>query len=124
MLKEQPHLHVLCQLEVLFETLSHVKIFYPQYERKESGDMKSYEELAKEQADRENTLLSKLMGEAGIEELTDFEAGLSGRQSEILFKITTEIEDTENALNQVEQLAQRLRKHLERLKKLHRTLSK
>jgi len=87
-------------------------------------DMKSYEELAKEQADRESTLLSKLMGEAGMEELADFEAGLSGRQSEILFKITTEMEDTQNALNQVEQLAQRLRKHLERLKKLHQTLSK
>jgi len=86
--------------------------------------MKSYEELAKEQADRESTLLSKLVGEAGIEELADFEVGLSGRQSEILFKITTEIEDTENALNQVEQLAQRLRKHLDRLKKLQRTLSK
>jgi hypothetical protein len=86
--------------------------------------MKSYEELAKEQADRESTLLSKLMGEAGIEELADFEVGLGERQSEILFKITTEIEDTENALNQVEQLAQRLRKHLERLKKLQRTLSK
>lgn len=92
--------------------------------RKENVDMKSYEELAKEQADRESVLLSKLMGEAGIEEITDFEAGLSGRQSEILFKITTEMEDTQNALNQVEQLAQRLRKHLERLKKLHRTLSK
>jgi len=101
-----------------------LKFPYPQYVRKESGDMKSYEELAKEQADRENTLLSRLMGEAGIDELADFEAELSGRQSEILFKITTEIEDTENALNQVEQLAQRLRKHLERLKKLHRTLSK
>ena len=86
--------------------------------------MKSFEELAREQARRENTLLSNLMGEAGIEELADFEAELSGRQSEILFKITTEIEDTEDALNQVEQLAQRLRRHLERLKKLHKTLSK
>jgi hypothetical protein len=101
-----------------------LKFRYPRYKRKETGGMKSYEELAKEQADRESTLLSKLMGEAGIEELADFEAGLSGRQSEILFKITTEMEDTENALNQVEQLAQRLRKHLERLKKLHRTLAK
>jgi hypothetical protein len=101
-----------------------LKFCYPRYKRKENGGMKSYEELAKEQADRESTLLSKLMGEAGIEELADFEAGLSGRQSEILFKITTEMEDTENALNQVEQLAQRLKKHLERLKKLHRTLSK
>jgi hypothetical protein len=108
----------------LFEILSHVRILISGYKRKEMEDMKSYEELAKEQADRESTLLSKLMGEAGIEELSDFEAGLSGRQSEILFKITTEMEDTQNALNQVEQLAQRLRKHLERLKKLHQTLSK
>ena len=86
--------------------------------------MKPYEELAREQADRENALLSGLMGEAGIEELTNFEVGLGERQSEILFKITTEIEDTENALNQVEQLAQRLKRHLERLKKLQQTLSK
>jgi SpoVK/Ycf46/Vps4 family AAA+-type ATPase len=101
-----------------------LKFFYPGYKRKESDDMKSYEELAKEQAKREGNLLSKLMGEAGMEELADFEAGLGERQSEILFKITTEMEDTENALNQVEQLAQRLKKHLERLKKLQQTLSK
>jgi len=86
--------------------------------------MKPYEELAREQANRENALLSGLIGEAGIEELTNFEVGLGERQSEILFKITTEIENTENALNQVEQLAQRLKRHLERLKKLQRTLSK
>jgi hypothetical protein len=86
--------------------------------------VKSFEELAREQANRENVLLSKLMGEAGIEELVDFEAELGERQNEILFKITTEIEDTKDALNQVEQLAQRLKKHLERLKKLHQTLSK
>ena len=86
--------------------------------------MKSFEELAKEQTKRETVLLSRLMGEIDIEELVDFEAELSERQNEILFKITTEIEDTENALNQVEQLAQRLGRHLERLKKLHQTLSK
>jgi hypothetical protein len=111
-------------VEALCGASSHVRISISWYVRKETKDMKSYEELAKEQAERESTLLSKLMGEAGIEELADFEAGLSGRQSEILFKITTEMEDTQNALNQVEQLAQRLSKHLERLKKLHRTLSK
>ena len=86
--------------------------------------MKSFEELAREQTNRENVLLSKLMGEAEMEELGDFEAELDERQNEILFKITTEIEDTKDALNQVEQLTQRLKKHLERLKKLHQTLSK
>jgi hypothetical protein len=86
--------------------------------------MKSYEELAREQAQRESSLLSKLVMEGGMEELTDFAAGLGERQTEILFKITTEMEDTQNALNQVEELAQRLKRHLDRLKKLHRTLSK
>jgi len=109
---------------VLFKRLRCVKIWYPQYKRKENYDMKSYEELAREQENRERTFLSKLMGEAGIGELADFEVGLGERQSEILFKITTEIEDTENALHQVEQLAQRLKKHLERLRTLQRTLSK
>jgi vacuolar-type H+-ATPase subunit I/STV1 len=85
--------------------------------------MKSYEELAKEQGRRESSFLSSL-GEAELRELSDFETGASQRREEILFKITTEIEDTTNALNQVEQLSQRLKKYLERLKKIHQTLSK
>lgn len=86
--------------------------------------MKPYDELAKEQATREDSLLSKLMAEVGIEDLTDLEAELGDRHSMTLFKITTEIEDTQHALNQVEQLSQRLKKHLERLKKLQQILSK
>jgi len=85
--------------------------------------MKSYEELAKEQGRRESSFLSNL-GEAELRELSDFEAGASQRREEILFKITIELEDTENALNQVEQLAQRLKKYLDRLRKIHQTLSK
>ena len=107
----------------LFKRLRCVKLQHPQCIMKGAYDMKPYEELAREQANRENTLLSKLMGEVGIEELNDFEVGLGEQQNEILFKITTEIEDTESALNQVEQLAQRLKRHLGRLKKLQRTLS-
>ncbi len=86
--------------------------------------MKSYDELSREQASRENSLVSKLMEELGMEELAGFESELTERQSVTLFKITTEIEDTQAALNQAEQLTQRLRKHLERLKKLHQILSK
>jgi calcineurin-like phosphoesterase len=80
--------------------------------------MKSYEELAKEQKMRESGFLSD------VGELTDLEANLGQRRDEILFKITTELEDTKNALNQVEQLAQRLRKYLDRLKNIYQTLSK
>lgn len=84
--------------------------------------MKSYEELVKEQGMRESSFLSSL-GEAELGKLADFEADLGQRRDEILFKITTEMEDTKNALNQVEQLAQRLKKYLDRLRKIHQTLS-
>lgn len=86
--------------------------------------MKSFGELAKEQTNRESNLLAYLMGETKVEELANFETELGERQSEILFKVTTEIEDTENALKQAEQLVQRLKKHLEQLKGLQRVLSK
>ncbi len=86
--------------------------------------MKSFDELSKEQANREESLLTKLMAEVGIEDLADFETEIEERHSITLFKITTEIEDTQHALNQVEQLSQRLKKHLEKLKKLHQILSK
>jgi hypothetical protein len=90
--------------------------------RKETDDMKSYEELAKEQGRRESSFLSSL-GEAEIGELSAFEADLGQRRNEILFKIITEMEDTKNALNQVEQLSQRLKKYLDRLRKIQQTLS-
>jgi hypothetical protein len=59
-----------------------------------------------------------------VGEASDFESDLGQRRDEILFKITTEMEDTKNALNQVEKLAQRLRKYLDRLEKIYQTLSK
>jgi hypothetical protein len=92
--------------------------FHYRYKRKEADDMKSYEELAREQGRRESSFLSD------VGELSDFEADLGQKRDEILFKITTEIEDTRNALNQVEQLAQRLRRYLDRLRNIHQTLSK
>jgi len=59
-----------------------------------------------------------------MEDLTQFEADLSEKQSRILFEIATELEDTETALREAEQLVQRLKKHLEQLKDLQRVLSK
>lgn len=86
--------------------------------------MRSFGQLNSEQAQRENDFLSYLMGENKVEELANFEVELNERRNEILFKVTTDIEDTENALKQAEQLIQRLKKHLEQLKSLQRVLSK
>ena len=86
--------------------------------------MKSLEQLGTEQMQREGKLLSQLLGEAGMEDVSAFEASLTEQQSRLLFEIATEIEDTENALRQTEQLVQRLKKHLEQLKGLQKVLSK
>jgi len=64
------------------------------------------------------------MGDGGLEDLTRFEADQTERQNQLLFQIVAEIEDTESALKQTEQLILRLKKHLEQLKGLQRVLSK
>ena len=79
---------------------------------------------ADEQSQGKGALLSRLLGEGGIEDLIHLETDLTERQSQVLFEIATEIEDTEGALRQAEQLIQRLKKHLEQLKDLQRVLSK
>ncbi|TET41565.1 MAG: hypothetical protein E3J66_05165 [Dehalococcoidia bacterium] len=86
--------------------------------------MKSFGELDREQTQRESSFLSQLMGETTMEGLVQFEADLTEQRNQALFGIATEIEDTEDALNQAEQLVQRLKEHLEELKGLQRVLSK
>ncbi|MCK4262666.1 MAG: hypothetical protein KAU10_08340 [Dehalococcoidia bacterium] len=86
--------------------------------------MKPLGQLNSEQIQREGKLLSHLLGENRMEDLARFESDLTQQQSRLLFEITTEIEDTENALRQAEQLVQRLKKHLDQLRGLQRVLSK
>ena len=88
------------------------------------SDLRSFGELDSEQTQRESSLLSRLMGDGGLEDLVHFEADRAERQNQLLFQIVAEIEDTESALKQTEQLILRLKKHLEQLKGLQRVLSK
>ncbi|MBN1855518.1 MAG: hypothetical protein JW846_01030 [Dehalococcoidia bacterium] len=84
----------------------------------------SLDHLAGEQQRREAKLLSELLGESSFDDLSAYEANLSGQESRLLFSIQAEIEDTEMALRQSEVLAQKLKKHLSRLKGLQKVLSK
>ncbi len=84
----------------------------------------SVERLAGEQRGRESKLLSELLGDSGFDNLSAYEADLAQRQSRLLFSIHAEMEDTEMALRQTEQLSQKLKKHLGRLKGLQKVLSK
>ncbi len=86
--------------------------------------MKFFNRTNDEPAQGKSELLSRLIDEIGMEDLINFEADLSGRQNQVLFQIATEIEDTESALRQAEQLIKKLKKHLEQLKDLQRALSR
>jgi hypothetical protein len=92
--------------------------------KEETNILKSFEELSREQAERESRLSSYLKGTTGVENLGHFETELAERQGQILFEIATQLEDTQNAVKQADQLVQRLRKHLEQLKGLQRILTK
>jgi len=86
--------------------------------------LESIERLSGDQNRRESKLLAELLGEAGYDDLAAYEANLAEQQSRLLFSIQAEIEDTEMALRQSEQLAQKLKKHLDKLKGLQKVLSK
>ena len=86
--------------------------------------MKFFNRTNDEQAQGKSELLSRLIDEIGMEDLINFETDLSGRQNQVLFQIATEMEDTESALRQAEQLIKKLKKHLEQLKDLQRVLSR
>ena len=86
---------------------------------------KFYNQLKNEQAGREGDLLSNLLASSEeLKNLAGFEADLSVRRNEILFKVQVQIEDTNNQLKQAEQLVDRLKKHLSQLEGLHRILTK
>jgi Mg/Co/Ni transporter MgtE len=78
----------------------------------------------KEQAQREDSLLSQLMDTTGTADLADFDGQLSERKSALLFRLTTEIEDAGNALKQAKQLVQKIENHLAQLKDLQKALAK
>lgn len=88
------------------------------------NNLESFGRLERERAKNEADVLSHIMGELGMEDLAQVETDLAERQNKVLFQIATELEDTEGALRQAEQLVKRFKKRLEQLKDLQRVLSK
>jgi len=86
--------------------------------------MESIDKLAGDQQRRESKLLAELLGDAHYDDIAAYEANLAEQQSRLLFSIQAELEDTEMALRQTEQLVQKLKKHMDKLKGLQKVLSK
>jgi hypothetical protein len=89
------------------------------------GADESFGQIKKGQIGREGELYSKLLNESGeFGNLETFEADSAVRRNELLFKISTDIEDTRNALKQAEDLTARLRRRLNELEGMYRILTK
>jgi len=86
--------------------------------------LESIDKLAGDQQRRESKLLAELLGDAHYDDIAAYEANLAEQQSRLLFSIQAELEDTEMALRQTEQLVQKLKKHMDKLKGLQKVLSK
>lgn len=85
---------------------------------------RSFGDIKKDQMSRESELMS-LMGSAEeIAALSGKEGQLEIKRNEILFNVTTQMEDTRNALKEAEGLVERLRKHLSQLEGIHKILTK
>ena len=80
--------------------------------------MELFDKSDKEQAEGEDEILSYL------KEGEEFESQSTEHRNELLFKLSTEIENTEGNLKKAEQLVDKLKKHLKQLQELQRVLSK
>lgn len=86
---------------------------------------KPFSQIKKEQINRETDFLSSVVGEAQeLKTLAGREIEMEARRNEILFKVTTEMEDTKAALKEAEALVERLRKHLDQLVGMYKILTK
>jgi DNA helicase IV len=80
--------------------------------------MELFNKFDKEQAEGESEILSYL------KEGAEFESQLTEHRNELLFKLSTEIENTAGNLERAEQLVSKFKKHLKQLQELQRVLSK
>jgi len=60
----------------------------------------------------------------GAEDFSTFEVDTANRRNELLFNITTQIEETRGKLRQAEQLVERLRQNLREYEEMYKTLTK
>jgi hypothetical protein len=83
---------------------------------------RTFGQQKKEQPGREEDTLSGVLGEIG--NIKGREADLSIKRNETLFKIANDIEDTRNALKEAEAWVDKLKKHLNQLEGVYRSLTK
>jgi predicted translin family RNA/ssDNA-binding protein len=82
-------------------------------------------QIKKDHMDGQNELYNQISNaQQGPEEFNRFEADSANRRNELLFNITTQIEETRGKLKQAELLVERLRQSLREYEEMYKTLTK
>ena len=85
---------------------------------------RAFGDLKKDQMSRESELMNIMGSAEELASLSGREGQLDIKRNEILFNVTTQMEDTRSALREAEGLVERLRKHLNQLEGIHKILTK
>jgi hypothetical protein len=85
---------------------------------------RSFGDIKKDQMSRESELMNIMGSAEELASLSGKEGQLEIKRNEILFNVTTQMEDTRNSLREAEALVDRLRKHLNQLEGIHKILTK
>ena len=82
-------------------------------------------QIKKDHIDGQSELYDQIANaQPSQEDFTRFEADTANRRNELLFNITTQIEETKGKLRQAEQLAERLRQSLREYEEMYKTLTR
>jgi hypothetical protein len=78
----------------------------------------------KDPAGGQKDIYNQISSQPSQEDFSTFETDNANRRNELLFNITTQIEETKSKLRQAEQLVERLRVSLREYEEMYKTLTK
>jgi len=81
-------------------------------------------QIKKDHMSGQNDIYNQIASQPAQEDFTTFETDSANRRNELLFNITTQIEETKGKLRQAELLVERLRQSLREYEEMYKTLTK
>ena len=81
-------------------------------------------QMKKDHTSGQNDIYNQISAQPSQEDFTTFETDNANRRNELLFNITTQVEETKSKLRQAEQLVERLRQSLREYEEMYKTLTR
>jgi hypothetical protein len=81
-------------------------------------------QMKKDNSGGQKDIYNQISNQPSQEDFSTFETDNANRRNELLFNITTQIEETKGKLRQAEQLVERLRQSLREYEEMYKTLTR